>query len=272
MQGRLSPVVGSMIQAFPQVSWRDEFSLAAENGFGLMEWTLDHEGLDDNPLMTSAGRNDIRELSEVNSVRIPSVTGDCFMQAPFWKAERESRNGLEDEFLRIVESASDLGIEILMVPLVDGGAIESDDQESRLVDFLLQHSELFASHGVSVALESDFAPKRLRALIERLPVPSFGINYDIGNSAALGYDPGEEIGLYGDRIINLHVKDRLLGGTTVPLGTGAADIPLALGLLADSGYDGDFILQTARAEDGDDVGALCHYRDMTLDWLEHRGS
>jgi hypothetical protein len=31
-------------------------------------------------------------------------------------------------------------------------------------------------------------------------------------------------------------------------------------------------LQTARAEDGDDVGELCHYRDMTLNWLEHRGS
>ena len=56
------------------------------------------------------------------------------------------------------------------------------------------------------------------------PSEYYGINYDIGNSACLGYDPEEEINNYGDRIYNVHIKDRLLHGSTVPLGSGNADI------------------------------------------------
>ena len=45
---------------------------------------------------------------------------------------------------------------------------------------------------------------------------------DIGNSASLGLNPLDEFEAFGDRILNVHVKDRVLGGTTVPLGLGNA--------------------------------------------------
>ena len=51
-------------------------------------------------------------------------------------------------------------------------------------------------------------------------IRSFGINYDTGNSASLGWDVEEEFANYFDRIYNIHIKDRTLGGTTVDLGTG----------------------------------------------------
>jgi L-ribulose-5-phosphate 3-epimerase len=66
----------------------------------------------------------------------------------------------------------------------------------------------------------------------------------------------------------VHVKDRLRGGTTVPLGTGAAELAKAIRLLERFGYSGQYILQTARAADGDHAGALAKYRDMTVSWLE----
>ena len=69
----------------------------------------------------------------------------------------------------------------------------------------------------------------------------------------------------------MHVKDRLLGGTTVPLGTGAADLAKAIRLIEQSGYRGQYILQTARAADGDHAGALARYRDMTVRWIEDAG-
>ena len=73
--------------------------------------------------------------------------------------------------------------------------------------------------GVSIVFESDYEPAALARFIAQLG-PDFGVNYDIGNSASLGFDPAEEIGAYGARIRNVHVKDRVRGGTTVPLGTG----------------------------------------------------
>lgn len=272
MQGRLVPPVGGRINAFPAEDWREEFAIASDNAFGLMEWTIGHEDGTSNPLMTSDGRLEIRRLSSVHSVQIRSLTGDCFMQAPFWKANGTLRDQLEANFLGVVDACHDLGVGSVMVPLVDEGSIKNVEQESRLIKFLQRHHQRFLSLGIKIILESDFAPDRLGTLIDDLPRDTFGVNYDIGNSAAHGYEAGEETRRYGERIMNVHVKDRRRGGATVPLGQGAADVPRALRLLLDLDYAGAFILQTARAEDGDDVGALCHYRDMTLNWLEHRGS
>ena len=118
-----------------------------------------------------------------------------------------------------------------------------------------------------MVFESDLPPLQLRALIDQLDPDCFGINYDSGNSAALGYNVAEEITAYGDRIDNVHIKDRLLGGTTVPLGTGNADLPQVCKLLQESNYGGQYILQTARATDGDHVGELCRYRTQLQQWL-----
>jgi len=81
MQGRLSPLVDGKIQAFPWNSWQSEFPAAQNLGLGLIEWTLDQDRLYQNPLMTPQGQLDIRRLCEAHHLVIPSLTGDCFMQA-----------------------------------------------------------------------------------------------------------------------------------------------------------------------------------------------
>ena len=97
---------------------------------------------------------------------------------------------------------------------------------------------------------------------------NYGINYDTGNSAALGFDSEEEIKAYGQRILNVHIKDRLLHGDTVPLGNGNADIPNVLKELNAINYNGNYILQTARAVDENHTGVLCQYRDQVIKWME----
>jgi hexulose-6-phosphate isomerase len=70
----------------------------------------------------------------------------------------------------------------------------------------------------------------------------------------------------------VHVKDRVLHGTTVPLGTGNAKFERVFAALRRAGYRGDFILQTARAADGKHAEALRRYRDMAEAWWEASGS
>ena len=79
----------------------------------------------------------------------------------------------------------------------------------------------------------------------------------------------EELEVYGHRVINVHVKDRVRGGTTVPPGKGDADLKTVFAELNRIGYTGNYILQTARAADGDHARVLCRYRDMTIRWLDH---
>jgi hexulose-6-phosphate isomerase len=266
MQGRLSPLVDRKIQCFPWDHWRYEFALAQRCHLRLMEGTLYQERLYENPLMTTEGQAEIKRLCQMHDLTIPSLTGDCFMQAPFWKFEGTLQTELKRDFIAIAHACNAVGISIIVVPLVDNGALENDDEKRLLIDFLVENSPLFSSLGLKVVFECDFEPEALKGFIDELDADLFGINYDIGNSAALGFDAREEFASYAARIVNVHVKDRLLHGTTVPLGTGNANFELVFALLDEHCYSGNLILQTARASDNDHFGVLLKYRDMVSSW------
>jgi L-ribulose-5-phosphate 3-epimerase len=267
MQGRLSPLVKKRIQAFPAKHWREEYAVAQKLGFESMEWTLDHENLAENPLMTPAGREEIITLSKKHEISLRSVTGDCFMQAPFWKNQGSLQKQLQEEFLAVVEACSKLKVSLLVLPLVDEGQLKNIAESKKLTDFLISNTGAFANYQIKIALETDFTPEAVAALLEPLDADVFGINYDIGNSAGLGYSYKDEFQCYGSQILHVHVKDRVLGGSTVPLGKGAADFPGVFRLLASLGYQGNFVLQTARAADGDHAGVLARYRHMVSTWI-----
>ena len=212
MQGRLSPQVDGKIQAFPWQHWEEEFVIAGSAQFELVEWTLDQDRLHENPLLLSSGQQRIRELSRISGVKVSSLTGDCFMQAPFWKARDTTRKTLLVDLQHILEACAALDVRYVVVPLVDNGQLENAVQRESLLDGLLPLAPWLTKHHVEIVFESDFRPEALADLMRSFPGSSFGINYDIGNSASLGFDPAAEISAYGDRIRNVHVKDRVLAG------------------------------------------------------------
>ena len=72
----------------------------------------------------------------------------------------------------------------------------------------------------------------------------------MGNSAALGYDPVEELNIYGPKITDLHIKDRFLGGPSVPLGKGNVNFKKIFEILLKQSYQGIMIFQAFRDDDG----------------------
>lgn len=261
MQGRLSPMIGGQIQAFPWDYWQHEIAAAKSIDISIMEWTLDQERLYENPIMTASGQREIISLCNKYDFSIPSLTGDCFMQAPFWKADDAvDCEKLKADFKAIINSCSNIGIEFVVVPLVDDGSLDDMQQENILVDFLSQQQNKLNELGVRIIFESDFAPLELNRFISRLDSDFFGINYDIGNSASLGMNPSEEFKFIGDRILNVHVKDRVLGSSTVPLGQGDANFKSVYSLLKSHNYDANYILQTARATDDKHLEVLLQYK------------
>lgn len=272
MQGRLSPIVNGMIQSFPWNNWREEISDAGILGFTKMEWTLDQDRLYENPLMTSAGQEEIIVLSRQQKLSIPSMTGDCFMQAPFWKVGGAERKARQKDFIAILEACSKIGVSQIVVPLVDNGSVQSEAEAIVLRDFLLSLEARLVSLDMRVIFESDYAPQELADFIATYPTSLFGINYDTGNSAAMGFDVEEEFQCYGDRVTNVHIKDRVLGGTTIELGKGNTDFASVFEQLTRANYTGNLILQTARAKDGDHAEVLTQYRDFTLNYLQAHGA
>lgn len=264
MQGRLSPMINGKIQAFPWEHWKNEFLSAQKIEIFMMEWTLDQEDLNKNPFMTKEGQAEILKLSKETGVKIPSLTGDCFMQAPFYKEGNSKKERLED-FENIIKACGALGVTFIVFPLVDNGALKTASEEDLLLNELLHRVELLKENNVKIIFESDFPPLRLKEFIAKLPNEYFGINYDLGNSASLGFEPSAEIKAYGERILNVHIKDRLFGGTTVPLGTGDVNFDAVFKGLREIKYHGNYILQTARSKEGRDEEFIMKFTDFVLE-------
>jgi hexulose-6-phosphate isomerase len=108
--------------------------------------------------------------------------------------------------------------------------------------------ELTKDLDLNISLETDLPPIDFQELLENIGLDHVQANYDIGNSASLGFDPREEIEAYGLKILNVHIKDRKLGSTTVPLGTGNANIKYVIQKLQEIGYSGGLTMQAARGE------------------------
>ncbi len=260
IQGRLCELVDGKIQAFPWKDWRSEFSIANKLGIKIMEWTLDQERFEENPFINSVGQHEVLELMKKYEISIPSLTGDCFMQAPFYKSSSENEElYLLDCLSKIIDSCSFFGTEYIVFPLVDHGRIENEYQRDRLFKGLMSRLDLLRDKKVKIIFESDFAAESLGRFISDFPEDCFGINYDSGNSAALGYNVKEEFEVYSNRILNIHIKDRVLNGGTVPLGQGDCDFISLFACIKEVSYEGNLILQTARALSGNHVQKIQEY-------------
>lgn len=266
IQGRLSPIYNGQIQAFPWDHWRDEFKLMNDLGLKILEWTLDQERVLDNPFMTKDGQNEILSLMNKYNIRIDSLTADFFMHKPFFKYEGEHREELLSILKKVLESCDVLGVRLIVIPLVDNGSVESNPVYEEIVRSELTKLMCSNEFKVRVCFESDYGPEELATFINTFP-DSFSINYDIGNSASLGHDPERELSLYGKRVTNVHIKDRVLNGKTVPLGEGDANFEAVFSALESVGYIGNLIFQSARASSDDHVGAIQRYKEFVINKL-----
>lgn len=265
MQGRLLPRIDGRIQAFPWQSWQREFPTAAGLGFDSIEFIFEGPDIEAHPLLTVAGREEIRSLIDSTGVAVSSVCADFFMEEPLFRGSDAERDARGDVLARLTEGAAEVGASAVEIPCVDQSRLSSEAEKAGLLRALegaYGHAE---SAGVRLLLETDLPPAEFRELLDRGATPLLGANYDTGNSAASGYDSAEEIRILGDLIGNIHIKDRVFGGTTVPLGTGSADFAATFTALGEIGYSGPFILQTAR--DDDDVGAARRYHEMVRGWV-----
>ena len=266
MQGRLSPMRMDRIQSFPVINWQNEFNVAAEIGFRNIELTVDHFSYDLHPINLPSEHSNLLKISEANNVGFSSVTCDHVMQTPFWKVSSKVSETLMEEFQAFLENCYALGIHTIVVPVVDNSKIETSHQLEKIVKGFSSYENLLNENKQRIAFEIDFDPKKTKEFISHFSRSNYGINYDTGNSASLGYDHNEELSAYADRIINVHIKDRTRNGPTTDLGFGDADIREIVQLLSNSyGYKGNFIIQGARLKNIDEKFVAKKYFDYVTE-------
>jgi hexulose-6-phosphate isomerase len=181
---------------------------------------------------------------------------------------RASQGELEDRlktFHWLLERGRLIGINRMVIPFVDASRIDTQAEFDGVVMLLQRILDETSKTGIEIHLETSLAPTRFAELLSRLPDARLKVNYDSGNSSSLGYAPREEFAAYGERVGSVHIKDRLLGASTVPLGSGDADFAALAEGLRKVHYQGDFILQVARGASGDEVAWATQNRAFVLD-------
>tara|TARA_S200000501_G_scaffold317315_1_gene310639 strand:- start:5618 stop:6451 length:834 start_codon:yes stop_codon:yes gene_type:complete len=260
MQGRLLPKYKNRYQSHPVGYWQDEFIIAKEFGLNLIEFIVDYEDVEKNPLLSNEGIEEISSLSKKNEVMVRTLCADFFMEAPLHSEDLYQRQKSKDILKRLSLSCKHLGITEIVIPCVDHSSFQNKNQISIFKDVL---NDVIGDSPVEVnfSLETDLGPKDFADLVDYFDNSRVGVNYDIGNSASLGFNCSEEIEAYGHYINDVHIKDRRYKSDSVFLGDGDADFHMVFEKLSKIGYKGPFIMQAYRDMEGKNV-----FKSQ-LDWI-----
>ncbi len=250
MQGRLLPKIGGRYQAHPFGYWQDEFPIASKLGLDYIEFIFDYYKFEENPLMTTEGRGEIKEMTQCTGVEVRSVCADFFMDCPL-HARDKSQAAFSLEILRrLMESCSKLGIKDVVIPCVDQSSIYEEEQNKKFLSAIKTIIPFSERLKVRLCLETDLPPGRFFQLLKELNSDYISVNYDTGNSVSLGYDFKEELAAYGNSITDLHIKDRTYGGGSVPLGEGGMNFEEFFSCFSKINFEGIIILQAYRDDEG----------------------
>lgn len=253
MQGRLLKPYEGRFQAFPATLWREEFPRAQEAGLSCIEWIYEEPHQDLNPLATDEGIASLRELSERYGVLVRSICADYTMTRRLVDSDGNDNADNVAHVHWLIGRAQMMGVVYIVLPFVDASSLRTPAERNGAVRVLRALAPRAEKCGVELHLETDLPPNDFVELLERVDHPKVKANYDIGNSSALGFDPNEELVKLAPWLGSVHVKDRVLHGVTVPLGTGNADLTTCFKLILEAGFDGHYILQVARSDEMSEV-------------------
>ena len=250
MQGRLLPKYQGRYQAHPIGYWEDEFEIAASLGVDLIEFILDYNDFEENPLMSASGCEKIIEIANQSGVKVKTICADYFMDAPLHSTDLNVATLSAAVLRELIINSRTIGVTDIVLPLVDQSSVrdsESQDQFIRAIEPFLPYLD---ENNMNLNLETDLDPTAFKNLLNQINSDRVTVNYDTGNSAGLGYDPEQEFAAYGDRITDIHIKDRVKNGFSVCLGQGSADFTQIFKCVQNYGYSGPFIMQAFRDDDG----------------------
>lgn len=256
MQGRLTPPQGRGIQFFPFENWENEFRNAPQIGLNHIDFIFDYEQYEQNPLWTERGIQKIISIISGTGVKVNFICADFFMREPFFRNSEEVCLQNIEILKQLITAAGQIKTRTIEIPLLDNSSMKTDQEKEILITSIKTCLPSAEQSGIELNFETDLPPQKLLAFITGFNHPLIKITYDSGNSASLGFDPHEEIKTYGQYITNIHIKDRLLGGATVPLGTGNTNFSKLFQALQEVDYKESYTLQAARGEEGKEVESI----------------
>ena len=263
MQGRLSPP-GNRIQAFPWDQWEQEFVYAQGLGIDGIEWLFEPERWEENPILSSAGREAARTLIAQTDVEVPSVCATYFMAQPFFRTSEATRRQSIEILCELIVRSAEMGARTILIPVLEVSELRTNEERDDLLLSLQRPLEVAAQHDVMLGLEMELPCEQYVGIVRLKPHRNLGIYYDVGNATAAGYDPASDLRAIGRHLVGLHLKDRRRNGPTVPFGEGHTDFAAVVKALKQIEYSGTLVLEAASGVEYLDAASRNHQYIRTL--------
>jgi len=221
--------VGLYEKALPaSLCWEERLVTAGQAGYDFVEISIDES---DERLRrldwTATERTELRRAIANSGVKIMSMCLSGHRKYPLGSHMPEVRRQGQEILRKAIAFAGDVGLRVVQVMAYDVFYETSDDETRAYFLEGLEHGTRWAAQsGVMLGLENldtpfvDSLDKALR-VIREIDSPWLRLYPDIGNLAAAGYCPPEEVNLAKGQLLGIHVKDslpRVIRG--VPFGEG----------------------------------------------------
>jgi L-ribulose-5-phosphate 3-epimerase len=249
MQGRLSPPVEGRLQAFPWMSWEDEFHHARVCGFDTIEWLFEADGYKQNPIWTEAGLKKIRRQIATTGVQVHSLCASYFISHPFFRVSEKERMRNVAVLSNLIVRAASMGVLVILLPVLEASEVQTEAQKTQLLESLSEPLALAAENRIRLGLETELPAPEYSDLIEQANHPALRVYYDVGNATAKGFDIAADIRRLSPFLCGVHIKDRRLNGPNVPLGQGNANFSQFFHAISKARYTGPVVLETAVGND-----------------------
>ena len=239
--------VGLYEKALPaELSWEERLAAAGQAGYDFVEISIDESNgrlsrLDWSSSERAALRNSIANTG----VRIMTMCLSGHRKYPLGSHVPEIRQQGLDILYKAIEFAADIGLRVVQVMGYDVFYETSDEETgANFVEGLHRGTQFAGQAGVMLGLENLDTPfvenlKEGMAIIQEINSPWLRLYPDIGNLAAAGYSPPDELTLAKDQVLGIHVKDampKVIRG--IPFGEGIVPFRETFQALAKTGFWG----------------------------------
>ncbi len=231
------------------MTWEELFEVAGRLGFAGMELGVGPD-YDRTKLWDEQGRGELLAAAEKAGVVASSVCLHSYWQYSFASPDEDTRARAHSLAREAAVATSAVGAVNILVPLTCPKEVEADDARARWREGVKACAPAAERSGACFCLENvgqAFAnrPEDIIAIADAVGSPAVKVYYDPGNAVGKGDDPLDAIARYGERIAQVHVKER--EGTY--LGEGIVPWKEIIPALRDVGFDGWLVLETDATDD-----------------------
>ncbi len=238
VQGRLSKSPKNRLQYFPK-NWQNEFNVASKLNFNFIEFFSERKFNKNNPVWSSKGIRDYKNLAKKNNLKILNFCDDFIISNSILQKKTQIY------LIKLMENLNNLKVKNLILPMY-GKSDLNDRNYFQYVNILKKLVK--NSRKIKILIESNISPDQFINFKKKINSKKILFLFDTGNRINLKRDMYKDFIDLSDHVEHIHIKDKNKMKQNVMLNTGLVNFKKFFKILKKKKYKKNFTFETTRNE------------------------